>query len=130
MLKAPALTRKRRLRTLIAPLLTLVVLVACTPPDGQNPPPPPPPPEGELRLEQVTAGLTTPVALTNAGDDRLFVAERAGRVRIIRNGTLLAEPFLDLTASIASSEGEQGLLGLAFPPDHDTSGLFYVYYTA
>ena len=128
MLKAPALTRNPRIWKLVAPLLTLVVLVACTPPDGQNPPPPPP--EGELRLAQVATGLNTPVALTNAGDDRLFVAERAGRVRIIRNGALQAEPFLDLTASVASSEGEQGLAGLAFPPDHDTSGLFYVYYTA
>lgn len=113
-------------------LVLAVVLAACSapPPGGEPPPPPPPPPpSGEVQFALVAAGLDTPVALTNAGDARLFVAERAGAVRIIQNGTLLTTPFLDLTPFVKSDAGEQGLLGLAFPPDYATSGYFYVYYT-
>lgn len=80
------------------------------------------------RLELVTEGLTSPVSITNAGDDRLFVVEQAGTVRIVRNGSLVAEPYLSIADRVRSG-GEQGLLGLAFPPDHAASGRFYVYYT-
>ena len=59
-----------------------------------------------------------PVFLTHAGDgsDRLFVVEQPGRIRIIQDGQLLDEPFLDITDRVDSG-GERGLLGLAFPPD-------------
>jgi len=69
-----------------------------------------------------------PVFATSApGDtDRLFVVEQAGRVRILKRDTLLATPFLDLRGKIAS-DGERGLLSIAFHPQYATNGRFYVY---
>jgi uncharacterized repeat protein (TIGR01451 family) len=79
----------------------------------------------------VTSGLVQPVHLTVAGDGsgRLFVVERAGRIRVIKNGALLAAPYLDITALVQSGYGEQGLLSVAFDPDFKTNGTFYVDYT-
>ena len=86
---------------------------------------------GGVALEVVASGLSLAVDLTAPpGDDRLFVVEKAGRIRIIENGVLLARPFLDITGPVLSAANEQGLLGLAFPPDYASSGLFYVYYTS
>jgi glucose/sorbosone dehydrogenase len=59
---------------------------------------------------------------------RIFVVERGGTVRIVRDGATLATPFLDL--GTLPTEGERGLLSLAFAPGYATSGLFYVYFTA
>jgi glucose/arabinose dehydrogenase len=59
---------------------------------------------------------------------RIFVVEKTGRIRVVRNGTLLLRPFLNLSASV-SGGGEQGLLGLAFHPDYASNGRFYVSYT-
>ena len=80
------------------------------------------------RLVPVAQGLDRPVVITHAGDDRLFVAEQPGRVRIIRDGAVLSTAFLDIRGRVRSG-GERGLLGLAFPPDHAETGRFYVYYT-
>lgn len=90
----------------------------------------PPLEEGALTLELVTDQVSAPVYLTNPpGDDRrLFVLERAGRVRVILDGELLEEPFLDITDQ-TSSGGERGLLGLAFHPDYAVNGLIFVYHT-
>lgn len=66
------------------------------------------------------------------GDPRLFVLEQEGRIRIIEDGKLLAEPFLDLRDDAGGpvrAGGEQGLLGLAFHPRYADNGLFYVYYS-
>lgn len=81
-------------------------------------------------LQQITASAAFPVDLATppGGDDRMFVVEKAGRIRILRDGAWLAEPFLDIT-NRTSSAGERGLLGLAFAPDYPTSGLFVVHYT-
>ncbi len=78
------------------------------------------------------SGLIRPVDLTHAGDDsgRLFVLEQPGRVRIIQNGRLVEKPFLDIVNKVGSSGNEQGLLGIAFPPDYVRSKVFYLYYTA
>jgi len=63
-----------------------------------------------------------------SGDaERLFVTTQQGRIRVVRNGAILATPFL--TVAVACC-GERGLLSLAFPPDYALSGLFYIYYTA
>jgi glucose/arabinose dehydrogenase len=62
------------------------------------------------------------------GDPRLFVAERAGGVRIFENGGLRATPFL--TVPNVDTEGERGLLSIAFSPDYASSGLFYVFTVA
>ncbi len=84
---------------------------------------------GEARAELVATGLTDPLFVTApAGNSRLFVVERAGRIRIVSGGSTLATPFLDIEAQVSTS-GEGGLLGLAFPPDYAASQLFYVYYT-
>jgi glucose/arabinose dehydrogenase len=59
---------------------------------------------------------------------RAFIVERAGRIRLIKNGTTLSKPFLDMRRDVvAGSEG--GLISIAFPPDYGTSGKFYAYYT-
>ena len=80
-------------------------------------------------LELVVDGLAEPVFVTNAGDDRLFVVERQGVIRIVTDGNVLDTPFLDITGRVGSDSSEQGLLGLAFPSNHAETGLFYVDYT-
>ncbi len=82
-------------------------------------------------LLKVAGGLSQPVFLTHAPGDsaRLFVVEKTGKIRIIRNGTLQRTPFLDLSDSV-STGSEQGLLGMAFSPDYPKSGRFYVSYTS
>jgi len=82
-----------------------------------------------LHFTPIATGLEWPVFLTApAGDARLFVVEKPGRIRII-SGTLRARPFLDIHALVNSAGTEQGLLGMAFAPDYATSGRFYVDYT-
>ena len=81
-----------------------------------------------LNLEEVVTGLTAPVFLTHAGDSRLFIVEQGGRIRIVQNGQLLFTPFLDIS-NIVLYQGEQGLLSVAFHPDYETNGFFYIYHT-
>jgi glucose/arabinose dehydrogenase len=89
--------------------------------------PPTEPPE--LQLQQVATGLDFPLYLTSPpGDSRLFVVQRAGAIRVVKDGALLPTPFLDLTSKVLSEGGEQGLLGLAFTPDYASSGRFVVHY--
>lgn len=83
-----------------------------------------------LSLATVANGLDAPIYLTApANDTRLFVVERAGRIRVIRNGVLLGTPFLDIS-SMTSTDGERGLLSMAFDPGYGSNGRFFVYYTA
>ena len=85
-----------------------------------------------LALKLVVGGLAEPVYVTDSGDGsgRLFVVERAGRIRIVEpDGRLAAAPFLDIRSSIRSSYIEQGLLGLAFSTTYARDGRFYVDYT-
>jgi glucose/arabinose dehydrogenase len=83
-----------------------------------------------LTLTEQVDGLTNPVHLTHAADGsgRLFVVEQAGTIRIIKDGSMLSEPFLDITERVVSG-GEQGLLSVAFPPEYANKGYFYVNYT-
>src|SRR5215204_346449 len=62
------------------------------------------------------------------GDRRRFVVQRGGRIVIMRGGRRLSTPFLDISDSV-TTEGEGGLLSMAFAPDYGRSGRFYVYYT-
>jgi len=97
--------------------------------DGVSGPDPDPDPDRELGVEVVAQAIPGPVHLAApAGDDRLFVVEQQGRIRIIRDGELLPTPFLDLRAQV-STGGERGLLSLAFHPDYATNGRFFVNYT-
>jgi glucose/arabinose dehydrogenase len=83
----------------------------------------------DLALSSVVAGLSSPLFVTNAGDGsgRLFVVEKAGKIKIVSGGVVTGT-FLDIRAKV-SKDGERGLLGLAFHPDYPTTGTFYVYYT-
>ncbi len=77
------------------------------------------------------AGINAPIDLKHCGDDRLFVADRAGRIRVINgDGTLRPTPFLDITSKISSTGGEEGFLGIVFSPGYKSSGKFYVDYTS
>jgi glucose/arabinose dehydrogenase len=110
------------------------------PPPAEPPPPPtdpPTPPPLEVfvaadgtrfGVQTVATNLQIPWSLAFAPDGRLFVTERPGRVRIIRNGTLLADPAL--TLSDVRAEGEGGLLGLTLHPDFAENHLVYLVYTA
>jgi glucose/arabinose dehydrogenase/plastocyanin len=85
-----------------------------------------------VQLVKVAGGLVDPVNVANAGDGsgRLFVVQRTGQIRIVdQGGTLLEEPFLDIANLVKTDFLEQGLLGLAFHPDYETNGRFFVYYS-
>ena len=83
-----------------------------------------------LRLAPVAAGFELPLFVTSAPGDpsRLFVVEQGGLIRVVRDGTLLAAPFVDLSGRISCC-GERGLLGLAFHPDYADNGRLFVNYT-
>jgi len=74
----------------------------------------------------ITSGLTLPLFVTHAGDDRLFVVEKAGKIKIFENGALRPVPFLTQTVTTGS---ERGLLSIAFEPAYASTGRFYVYWT-
>jgi hypothetical protein len=82
-----------------------------------------------LAVQLVTEGLESPVYLAApANDARLFIVEQRGRIRVYKNGALLATPFLDITSIVEYDTGEQGLLSVAFDPAYATNGRFFVYY--
>jgi len=90
-----------------------------------------PPGEITLGLDALpgSAGFIFPTFLTSPpGDSRLFVVERAGRIRIYKAGAIVSTPFLDITTLVKSDSGEQGFVGLAFDPQYATSGRFFVSY--
>jgi uncharacterized repeat protein (TIGR01451 family) len=84
----------------------------------------------DIALTRYVGGLDKPTHITHAGDgsQRLFVVEQEGLIRIIKNQTLLATPFLDITTRVSCC-GERGLLSVAFPPGYANKGYFYVNYT-
>ncbi|MCB0551885.1 MAG: PQQ-dependent sugar dehydrogenase, partial [Phaeodactylibacter sp.] len=83
-----------------------------------------------LQLEVFASGFSLPVDIAHAGDGRLFIVEKAGRIRIIdSDGSILPQPFLDIDARVNSLASERGLLGLAFHPDYTDNGYFFVNYT-
>jgi glucose/arabinose dehydrogenase len=83
-----------------------------------------------LELELVADGIQQPVdiAVPGVGSGRVFVVEQAGRIRVVRDGALVEQPFLDIVERIASG-GERGLLGLAFHPAFPDDPRFFVNYT-
>lgn len=83
-----------------------------------------------LMVEEYATGFTLPVNIAHAGDERMFIVEQAGVIKIIDgSGVTRDTAFLDIRDRVNDGGSEQGLLGLAFPPDYSTSGVFYVYYT-
>jgi glucose/arabinose dehydrogenase len=99
---------------------------------GQNLP-------SDLRWEPVVVGgLSKPLGVRHAGDNRLFVIQQDGQIRIVENGSVLPQPFLNigedgttppLGFTTFTSGQERGLLGLAFHPDYASNGTFFIYYT-
>lgn len=93
----------------------------------------PPRAEAQIATTRVASGLLFPVfATAPAGDaERLFIVEQRGVIKILKNGSVLPTPFLNIDALITNPtvSDERGLLGLTFSPDYGTSGHFYVYYT-
>ena len=104
-------------------LLCAAALLGCADPVV------PPAGPASMRAELVTDAIDAPLHLTApAGDERLFVVEQAGRIRIIDDGAVHATPFLDIRNRVRSG-GEQGLLSVAFDPAYAANGRFYVHYT-
>lgn len=92
--------------------------------------------EVPYQLVPVAGGFSRPLYVTHAGDGsgRLFVVEQSGAIRVIKDGAVLSQPFLDVSGLISRQalEGnytERGLLGLAFHPSYAENGWFYINYT-
>jgi cysteine-rich repeat protein len=79
-------------------------------------------------LELLTQGADRPIYLTHAGDSRLFIAERDGRITIWDGGQVLQTPFLDISEQVDDTQ-EGGFLSFAFHPAYSTNGRFFVSYT-
>jgi glucose/arabinose dehydrogenase len=104
------------------PLLAPVASVATPAAPASAPP--------AVSLQRLAGSFDYPVYVTAPPGDRsrLFVVEKTGRIRIVKNGAVLARPFLDLSKSV-TSDGERGLLSMAFDPGYAVNRLFYVDYT-
>ena len=92
--------------------LKLIIAVEAAPPSFQE--------------SRFVGGLNVPTAMEFSPDGRLFVAQKAGKLMIVKNGALMVSPFLSLSVN---SDGERGLLGLTFDPNFASNGFVYVYYT-
>jgi glucose/arabinose dehydrogenase len=101
-------------------LATIAALLVCAAPS-----------QAAVQLVQI-GDFTSPTFVTAPPGDatRVFVVERGGTVRIVKNGTTLPAPFLDLGAGTTTVDGERGLLSMAFSLDYATSGRFWIFYTA
>lgn len=84
----------------------------------------------KIQLQDHASGFIRPVDMTHCGDSRLFIVEQRGYIWILDSiGNRLQDTFLNIDARVRSNGNEQGLLGLAFPPDYAETGYFYVNYT-
>ncbi len=84
----------------------------------------------ELSSELITSGLSKPVAVVpEPGTDRFFVVEQTGNIVVVDNGSILDEPYIDLTNDVITEGLEQGLLGFALHPDYAENGRSFVYFT-
>src|SRR5689334_24659376 len=121
------------MRIRVWPAIGFALLAAGCKDGGDIQPGSPPPPVSQsfdVRLQEVTAaaGLDGPMDLqAPAGDPRLFIAERPGRIRIVQNGALLVTPFLDVSSRVYT-DGEAGLLSFAFDPQFPASHFVYVHF--
>ena len=115
-----------RFLTLFVPFVLLIGPLGETPARAAAPFDP-----SQVRFRPVVSGLTLPVFITNAGDGsgRLFIVERAGRIRIFKDGNLVSTPYLDIRGIVNDSGSEQGLLALAFHPKFATNRRFYTVHT-
>ena len=86
-------------------------------------------PVTSINLVPIANGFVKPVYLTHAGDGRLFIVEQDGIIRIVQDGAILPQPFLNIDPLVGSGGSEQGLLSLAFHPEYGENGRFFIYYT-
>ena len=77
--------------------------------------------------EPVVTGLTVPVAFTTLPDGRILVAEKAGVVRVVRDGRLLPDAFIDLRSRV-NDYWDRGLLGITADPGFAQNGFVYLFY--
>jgi hypothetical protein len=86
--------------------------------------------QAQIGLQPFLSDLSSPVFITNAGDGsgRLFVVEKGGVIKVVPLGSTTPSVFLNISSKV-STDGERGLLGLAFHPQYKTNGRFFVYYT-
>src|SRR5262245_6598804 len=89
--------------------------------------------EPALTTQVVATGLTKPLLVTHSPGDfsRIFIVEQNGKIKVLKNGTVLSTPFLDVGPLMGGSEAylEYGLLGLTFHPNYAQNGMFYIMYT-
>ncbi len=83
-------------------------------------------PAGFTRNAGWISGLGSATAMAQASDGRIFVAQQTGALRVVRNGGLLAAPFITLAVD---SSGERGLIGVALHPQFASNGFVYLYHT-
>jgi glucose/arabinose dehydrogenase len=91
--------------------------------------------DGHLTTVRVATGLNMPLFVTAPPGDveRLFIVEQCGLIRVLKDGVLLPEPFLDVGGLVSNpctaGGNEEGLFGLAFHPDYSNNGRFFIFYT-
>lgn len=85
--------------------------------------------DGGIALMPIATGLDAPVYVAGDGTGRLFVVEKRGVIREVRDGVLRDPPFLDLRDRVGSDSSEQGLLSVAFHPHFAENGRLFVDYT-
>ena len=82
-----------------------------------------------LGLTEVASGLVQPVyAVAPPGDNRIFVVEKRGRIRVVEGGEVLEQDYLDISDRV-ENRGEMGLLSMAFHPDFPADDRVFVYYS-
>jgi glucose/arabinose dehydrogenase len=126
--------------TPLSPPTTAPATQTDTQPETDTPAPPTEPPPlnagefpnpADYEWRTIASGLNRPVDIQSArdGSGRLFIIEKYGAIRIFQNGQLLDQPFLNINNRVNDSGNEMGLLGLAFHPNYEQNGYFYVNYT-
>ena len=88
----------------------------------------------KIRLEKITSGFTSPVGMACPDDqtNRIFVFEQSGKIKIVKNGRISDNLFLNISHRLDGlniAYSEKGLLGMAFHPDFRNNGKFYLYYS-
>ncbi|MBW8874198.1 MAG: PQQ-dependent sugar dehydrogenase [Acidobacteria bacterium] len=127
--------QRHRLFGFLVPLLLLLIPLAARAADGILPDPldakGPFTVSGTVQgvtLEPLVTGLDSVTSVTHAGDDRLFLTLRAGRIVILTGGAVRSQPFLDIHG-LTTTDSERGLLSVAFHPRYAENGFFFVNYT-
>jgi glucose/arabinose dehydrogenase len=115
----------------LTPVVTATSRPEPAPTEGASGGPANDPASVRVEVQRIAGGLDSPVGIANAGDEsgRLYVVEKAGRIRAFVDGLLVDVPFLDISGRVGSSASEQGLLGLAFHPSYASNAWFFVNYT-